>query len=318
MLRRVTGRMLVAWLAWRILGPEPRPRFVGSQSRPMRLPGRTVFVGDREMFVRDTGRHDLPPLLLIHGWSFDGEMTYHRIIPALSDRFRVIVPDLRNHGRSEWVRGRYDVDDLADDVAGVLRELDVTDVMVVGYSLGGMVAQALARRHPLLVGRLVLAATAAHPIDGTPRRVAAKVGFFLGRAAARVSRAEFARGSLVAVERSAGLEPRHRRWLWSALMRRDASLFYEAGQAAWRFDSRDWVGRLGRPVTVVINDRDQIVPTERQRELAALVPDAVVVTLEGVGHESILSIPERYVELINDSAQAGSSGDRASRSIDMS
>lgn len=302
MIRKFLRRLGLGWLLWRIFGPEPAPNFVPDQRRPVRLPGRTVFAGDRELFVREAGDPANPPLVLIHGWSFDGEMAFFRVVPELVEDFHVIIPDHRNHGRSEWVRGRFEIEDLADDLAAVMRELNVSDATVLGYSLGGMVAQELARRHPALVGRMVLAATAAHPIQGVPTRLIARLGFWLGRAVSRISRVELAYVSLRIVERTAGLRSEHRRWLWTALMRRDASLFYESGHAAWRFDSRDWIGRLGMPISVVINGRDTVVPTTRQRELAALLPGAEVVEFVDAGHESIMSMPGRYGDLVRDLA----------------
>lgn len=302
------GRILrwagLGWLAWRILGPEPSPRFTPGQTRPLRIPGRTIFAGDRELFVRETGPPDAPPLVLVHGWSFDGEMTFFRIIPELEKDFRVIIPDHRNHGRSEWIRGRFEVADLADDVAHIMRTVGADGATVLGYSLGGMVAQELVRRHPGLVDRVMLGATAAYPVAGLPLRLAAKLGFFVGRGFARISTAELAYLSLRVVEQTAGLERTHRRWLWTSLLRRDPSLFYEAGHAAWRFDSRSWVSSIDVPTTVVVNGRDTVVPVSRQRELASLLPEAHIVELPNAGHESILSQPQQYVAAIRELAGA--------------
>lgn len=303
MVMRLLRRLGLAWLVWRILGPEPTPPFAAGQERPLRVPGRTLFVGDRELFVREMGDPAKPPIVLVHGWSFDGEMTFFRIVPELAEDFHVIIPDHRNHGRSEWVRGSFEVADLADDVAAVMRSLGVADATVFGYSLGGMVAQELVRRHPHLVGRLGLGATAAYPIAGLVPRYGSRFAFWVGRALARISRVELAYLSLRVVERTAGLAPSHRRWMWAALLRRDPTLFYEAGHAAWRFDSRKWVGALRVPTTVVVNEKDTVVWVDRQRELATLLPDAEVVELHDVGHESVISMPERYVDIIRDLAK---------------
>ena len=108
------------WLAWRIFGPELAPRFELPQNNPLPVPGRTVIVGSNEMFVREVGPDLAPVLVLVHGWNLDGAMTFHRITLELAERYRVIIPDLRNHGRSDWVRGRVEITDLADDVAGIL------------------------------------------------------------------------------------------------------------------------------------------------------------------------------------------------------
>lgn len=292
---RIAGLAVAGWVGWRLFGPDPSPRFTGPQVRPVRIPGRSVFVGDEEFFVREVGPEDAPPIVLIHGWSFDGEMTYFRLVEKLAVERRLIIPDLRNHGKSDWVRGRYDVAELADEVAGILFALDTPAATVMGYSLGGMVAQELARRHPGLVDRLVLAATAARPVP--VRRLAARAFFWLGSALGHISVFETTRVTETLLRRKQGITPAEARWLNHALRRRDPHLYYHAGSAAWRFDSRSWVGSLRVPTAVVVTLRDWVVPTPAQRELAELARPDEVVEIDA-GHESILTVPEPYVDLL--------------------
>lgn len=292
---RLPSLGLAAWLAWRLLGPELSRRYTVPQRRPLRLPGRTVFVGEREFFVREAGPAGAPYVVLVHGWSLDGEMTYFGLVEALRDRYRVVVPDLRNHGKSDWIRGRYEVADLADELAGVLDGLGVGRALVMGYSLGGMVVMELARRHPRLVGAAVLAATAARPVP--LRRLFVPIGFWLARAVARVSTREAATITTKILSRTGSIEPANERWMYEALTRRDGSLFYLAGSAAYRFDARPWIGSIDAPITVVIPMRDHLVPVTAQQELAELARDAEVVKLDA-GHESILTCVDDYADVI--------------------
>ena len=284
------------WFVWRIFGPEVQPRYAPEQARPLRLPGRTVFVGEREFFVREAGPLDAPPLVLVHGWSLDGEMTYHRVVPALAESHRVIIPDHRNHGRSEWVRGPFDVDTLADELAGVLDALGVGAATVFGWSMGGMATQELALRRPDLVARMILGGTAAYPIAA--RRPAARALFWMGRAVARISRYELTAASRAVLRRSGSIERRHERWMRTGLLRRDPALYYESGAAVWRFDSRAWIGRVKAPALVIIPTEDQLVPPAAQYELAGLLGSAEIVELVGGRHESILNRPEDIVRAI--------------------
>jgi pimeloyl-ACP methyl ester carboxylesterase len=294
------GRLLVAalgsWFVWRLFGPELIPTFRTPQRRPVRVPGRTVFVGENEFFVRETGPEDAPPLVLVHGWTFDSEMAFYELIPPLAGQFRVIVPDHRNHGKSDWIRGHFDVADLADELAGVLDAVGSGPATVVGYSLGGMVAQELARRHPRHVSRLVLLATAARP---APKyRWPLRIGMVFVRAVSRVSMHEMTATSLGVLRRSGSLDPHHERWLWQALLKRDPTLYMEIGASAWRFDSRDWVGRLAVPVCVIITTRDQLVPVAAQYELVGRLPDAEVVELVGARHEAVYNRAHEIVKEI--------------------
>lgn len=246
--------------------------------------------------MRETGSDSARPLVLIHGWGFDGEMNYYKVIPGLAEQFRVVVPDHRNHGRSDQIRGPVEVEDLADEIVGMLDQLGYRVVDVLGYSLGGMAAQVIAHRYPDRVRRLVLAGTAAFPVDRF--RPAAMVGFWLARAVARLSKTEAVILTYRFLLRSGIVERRHARWLWAAMLNRDPTLFYESGKAAWRFDSRSWVGEIEAPVLVIIPTNDQVVPTRTQRELAALVDAHRVVEVAGAGHESILSRPDEYVAAV--------------------
>lgn len=297
-LRKVALGGLGAWAGWRIFGPEIAPRYATGQQRPVRIPGRTVFVGERELFVREAGPQDAPPLVLVHGWGFDGEMNYFNVIEELAEHFRVIVPDHRNHGKSDWIRGKFDVVDLADDLAGLLDALGVRQATVFGYSLGGMVTQELARRHPGHVKRIILAATASRPVHRF--RPPMRLGMWLARSLARFSTHEIAAASSKLMKYSGALDPKYERWMRASLLRRDPTLFYEAGHAAWRFDSRSWVGKLAQPAMVIITDSDHIVEPVAQRELAGLIDGVEVVTLEGADHDSILADPDVYIRAIRE------------------
>lgn len=253
----------------------------------MDVPGRTVTVGRHEFFVREVGPADAPPIVLIHGWVYDSIGTWQRVIGPLSEQFRVIAVDHRNHGKSDRIRGRYSIEDATDEVAAVLNAVGAGPATVVGYSMGGMITQALALRHPYLVDRVVLAATAAYPI---PRlRVATRVGFHIARALGRISPNEGARLSFHYLLGNGVIDRRHARWLWETLLDRDATLYFEGGNAVLRFDARDWVGRLDVPSLVIIPTNDQLVPPSAQYELYGLLKAPEIVELPGARHEAVMT-----------------------------
>lgn len=293
---RSLGLLGLGWVAWRLFGPDLAPRYRGIQERPILMPGRSVFVGPREYFVREAGPPEAPPLVLVHGWSFDGEMTYFRVIPRLAERYRVIVPDLRDHGKTDRIRGRFEISDLADEVAGILTALGIGKASFFGYSMGGMAVQEFARRYPHRVDRLMFGATAAMPIDR--RRAAARFAFWMARAFARFSKRESVMFTYHFLIERELLEPRYGRWMWEALLTRDPTLYYECGNAVWRFDSRPWVGSLDMPTLVVIPDQDQVVPVRTQDDLVQRLNDPIVVRIAGAGHESILTRGDEYVAAI--------------------
>src|SRR5256886_9852090 len=105
-----------------------------------------------------TDRGSGPPLLLVHGLMVTGEM-FEPVVDQFATRHRVIVPDLRGHGRSRALPPPYTVRQLAADLSRLLDHLGIESTAVLGYSQGGAVAQQLALDHPEQCRRLVLACT---------------------------------------------------------------------------------------------------------------------------------------------------------------
>ena len=98
------------------------------------------------------------PLLLIMGLGASLE-AWDRIAPALAKKYRTILFDNRGVGRSDVPPGPYSLETMADDAAAVLDAADVPSAHVMGISMGGMIAQELALRHPRRVRKLILGCT---------------------------------------------------------------------------------------------------------------------------------------------------------------
>jgi len=112
-----------------------------------------INTGDAEIHLRIGG--DGPPVVLLHGYPQSGAC-WHKVAPALAERYRVIVPDLRGYGDSKGPapdseNKLYSKRAMAADIAGVLDALSIETAMVVGHDRGGRVAYRFALDHP---GRL--------------------------------------------------------------------------------------------------------------------------------------------------------------------
>lgn len=228
-------------------------------------PARTVSVPGRgELFLRDSGG-DGVPLMLLHGWMATADLNwcgaYHDLIAA---GYRVLAIDHRGHGRGLRPLVPFRLSDCAADAAAALRTLALAPALVVGYSMGGAIAQLVARDHPDVATGVVLSATAQHWQDPETRRTWRAMGV-LGLSLSLAPRTFWRLGL-----RRAGLPQNERTvWLHSELMRHSARDIAEAGRELGRFDSRPWLPSVTVPLAVLITTRDELVPVYKQRELAA-------------------------------------------------
>src|SRR5256712_3545479 len=94
------------------------------------------------------------PLILLHGGLMSNE-TFGPVLPQLAERHQVIAPDLQGHGGTADIDRPIDVRLMAEDIAALIAHLGLEKPDVMGYSVGGGVATALALRHPELVRRLI-------------------------------------------------------------------------------------------------------------------------------------------------------------------
>ncbi len=265
---------------------------------PLPLPaGRTVLVPGRgEFFVRDSGGPGRP-VLLVHGWMFPSDLNWlHTYGPLQRAGYRVLAMDLRGHGRGLRSADRFRLADCADDAAEVLRALALPPALVVGYSMGGPVAQLLARRHPDQVAGFVLCATA---LDWSDPRM--KV-FWRTMGGLRLLLGLFPHGSWRTGMRLAGAPSRESDWVAAELSRGSARDLAEAGRELGRFDSSDWAGGLPQPRAVVLMTRDRLVPPRKQHALAAAL--GVQPVLLDADHEACSTHPTRFVRALQSVAAA--------------
>jgi 3-oxoadipate enol-lactonase len=230
-------------------------------------PGRIVHIPRRgEFFLRDSGG-DGPALLLLHGWMVSADLNWITAYdPLAAAGYRVIAPDHRGHGRGLRTPAHFRLADCADDAAAILRHEGIEGALAVGYSMGGPIACLLARDHPELVAGLVLCATA--PDWQEPHM---KRGWRL-MSLLRLELGLFPNAAWRAGLRALGL-PDSTGTTWAAveLSRGSARDIAEAGRELGRYDGRPWLGRLRQPRAVIVPVEDSLVPTRKQRELAALL-----------------------------------------------
>ena len=266
------------------------------------LPGRpvTVEVQGRPLGVRQIdGPEGAPILMLLHGWGVTSDVTWRWCYPLLGEHFGVLAMDLRGHGGSA-ATGRFSLEGCAQDAEAVAGRLGGgRPVIVAGYSMGGAVAQLLARRHPGSVEGLVLCATAARFFPDTAAVACERVAIrSLESVLMRVPRA--ARTRLLEHQVRRVTRVRRRpidKWSYAQVCSGDAAAVAGAAAALRSFDSRPWLAKISVPTAIVAATGDTVVPRSAQEQLMSLLPGSEVGWVEG-DHDVCVTAPEQFSEAL--------------------
>ena len=258
------------------------------------LPGRgTTFVRHLE------GPPGAPALFLLHGWGATADLNWFPSYEPLGRRFTVLAMDHRGHGRGIRSWRPFRLEDCADDVAAVCRQLGIERIIPVGYSMGGPVAQLTWRRHRQLVSGLVLCATGRSFARQTSASRAFSASLMGLSVAARLTPPVVRNGvaDRVVGRRAAGIPIAE--WGAAELRRGDPASILQAGSAIGGFRSHAWIGEVDVPTAVVVTTQDQLVSPYRQLGLAEAIPGATVHLVEG-DHGVCVASPRRFVPALLD------------------
>jgi pimeloyl-ACP methyl ester carboxylesterase len=258
--------------------------------------GRAVFTGAADVWVTERGSG--PAVLLLAGLG-DPHGVWEPQIEALSGRYRVIAPDNRGVGRTPMPADGVSVSAMAEDAAAVLRELGVERTHVVGFSMGGLIAQELALAHPDAVESLVLLSSYGRA-DAFLRRTFASWSW-LARSAD--DPAEFLRSfSTWLFSRAAHADGFAERWVQDALAdprAMETEDFRAAVTACAEHDALDRLGAIRAPALVVTGDEDLLTPPRVARDLASRIPGARLTLLPQYAHQSFMESPDLITGLLD-------------------
>jgi 3-oxoadipate enol-lactonase len=256
-----------------------------------------VDSGDASLWWDETGAGD-PPLLLIQGLGYTADM-WHRILPGLAAApRRVVVFDNRGVGRSSVPDQPWTLEQMAEDAIAVLDAAGGGAAHVFGVSMGGLVAQEVALRHPDRVLSLVLGCT--HPGGREAARMDADAAAMLmdrepksAREAIEASLPFIYAPTTAPEDIDADVEVRLR--------------FPLRGKAYWgQLDAMrkhrgtyDRLADIRVPTLVMHGDADRLVQPANATLLAENIPGATLVWLPGASHVFWTDQPDRTVETVN-------------------
>jgi pimeloyl-ACP methyl ester carboxylesterase len=236
------------------------------------------------------------PLLLVAGLGYDRWM-WHKTVPLLAEHFQVITFDNRGVGGTDAPKGPYTVQLLADDTAALLSELGIEKTAVMGHSMGGFVAQALALHHPQLVSNLVLSATN----FGGPNHIRITREALLVLMDSRGDPIERLRRGIV-VSTAAGYAEREPEFIeeWIAYRAAhpitpaayEAQLAIGLGLMSEEAAFENKLHTINVPTLILFGEEDKVVPPGNAELFAARLPDNEIAILPGVGHFFPFEAPE--------------------------
>lgn len=239
---------------------------------------------------------DRPPVMLIHGVGADGT-SWDQIAAALSPEFRVLRLDLRGHGHSGHIEGALTLDDFVQDVVDVLDGCAVSAAFVVGFSLGGMIAQGIALQHANRVRRLVLLSAVAGRTAEERERVQARltilkeqgVAAITGAAQERWFTADFiARNPDLVAKRMQQLQENH-------------GPSYAAAYTVFSTsDLGEQLHAIRAPTLIATGEHDIGSNTRMARFMHAQIEGSRLEILSGLRHSILVEAPDLVTRLVRD------------------
>lgn len=235
-----------------------------------------------------------PAVLLLHGVGGDGG-NWNAVARLLRDRFTLIAMDLRGHGGSERIAGPVSVHDLANDALTVLDEAGVDRCAVVGFSLGGAVAQALALDHPARVEKLALIGTVCARTPDEQVRARGRIDYLREHGLAALAEGNRERWF------TDGFQAAHPEVVAQRVAQVracDPSSYAHAFAVFCTADFAARVHEIGVPTLIMTGEHDLAASPRMAHFMGGRIGGAQVCILDGLRHSVLIEAPERVaVEL---------------------
>lgn len=256
----------------------------------------TVNLKNVDLYYESHGEGE--PLVLIPGFS-NGLWIWFKQIPFFAERFQTIVYDPRGVSRSSKPQESMSMRDLAGDVAGLLKALNIERAHILGASFGGFVAQEFALSYPAMTRTLILSCTSfggpghLSPSADTLETIASTKGLNSeDRVRANLLLAfspEYLREQPAEVEKIVSLRASNDVPEYAYLQQLHAAIV---------FNTEDRLPGIIAPTLVVTGNRDVIVPYENSLNLASKIPSAELQIVDGGSHTFFIERAPEFNELV--------------------
>jgi pimeloyl-ACP methyl ester carboxylesterase len=241
------------------------------------------------------------PFVLIMGYRLSSAAWPSRFIEALAARFTVVTFDNRGTGLSEKPLQGYALSNMAADVCGLLDHLGIERAHVLGYSMGGAIAQEFALRYPARLVALILCATfcgGSKAIYAKPhvlRTLHELEGLLPEEAARQIWSVTYSPAYLQSNRQAVEIQMRREIVNPTPLYAADLQF-----QALAEFDSSSALSRICAPTLVLTGAFDQLVPPRNSRIIADLIPHSKLAVIPGCGHRVMWESADQTAAIIGD------------------
>jgi len=238
------------------------------------------------------------PLVMIRGVSSNLDHWYEQV-PVLSKKYQLLVFDNRGIARSSGPGGSFSTKDMAADTIALMEAVGVKGAHVLGYSMGGMIAQEMALAYPEKINGLILVATDC----GTSLRIKARSEYtrlFSEMIRLGTSEAKTAAAGCLFARRTFESRPDIIKRYAEVSLRFPASqkILERQWEAINRHDACSRLQNITAPTLAITGSEDALIPPENSMVLAEHIPDAQMLSIDNSGHQLVIEQPDRFNEAV--------------------
>ena len=233
------------------------------------------------------------PVVLLHGFPFNNTI-WNQFRKKLDDRYRIITPDLPGFGKSELISSSFSVADVARSVITLIERLEITDCVVVGHSLGGYVALAIAGQRPELLSGLVLLHSTTNPDSAEKKENRNKLIELVKKNGAEAFTGKFVTPlfrdpahSGMAIAREIAMQANEETVVAYLAAMRD------------RPDTGHILRTFGKPALIIGGEHDSAIPPESLKSLTVLSSNIQLEMIESIGHMGMFEASQKTSDLID-------------------
>ena len=236
------------------------------------------------------------PIIFLHGYPLDHTI-WLPLVSFLRDNARLILPDLRGHGKSPAPQGAYSMRTMAEDVLELMDRLRIEKTVLAGHSMGGYVALAFARAYPERLSGFALVAS--HAYADSKQKIQQRMQYI------KIIKEKGVAAALAGVPENLtenkAVREKVRTLIASANPQGVIGVLQ--GMAA-REKSLDVLASLDVPAVIIAGVQDKLIPLERAKEMAESMKRPWLVAVQGAGHMLMMEKPAQAAEAISNLLEA--------------